>query len=248
MMMRNIYKHITQNANNGKKSFAILIDPDKQDINKLKKIIKKAEESKVDYFFVGGSLLSYDSLDDCINTLKQNSKIPVILFPGNTMQINDKAEGILFLSLISGRNPDMLIGKQVIAAPILKESSLEVISTGYMLIDSGQQTTASYISNTQPIPSNKNTVAVCTALAGEMLGLKLIFMDGGSGAKNPISEKMITSVKKAINLPLIIGGGINSAKKAIDNCKAGADIIVVGNAIEKNINLINEIATAIHKC
>ena len=247
-MMRNIYKHITQNANNGKKSFAILIDPDKQDINKLKKIIKKAEESKVDYFFVGGSLLSYDSLDDCINTLKQNSKIPVILFPGNTMQINDKAEGILFLSLISGRNPDMLIGKQVIAAPILKESSLEVISTGYMLIDSGQQTTASYISNTQPIPSNKNTVAVCTALAGEMLGLKLIFMDGGSGAKNPISEKMITSVKKAINLPLIIGGGINSAKKAIDNCKAGADIIVVGNAIEKNINLINEIATAIHKC
>ncbi|MBH70542.1 MAG: geranylgeranylglyceryl/heptaprenylglyceryl phosphate synthase [Flavobacteriales bacterium] len=248
MIMRNIYKHITQNANNGKKSFAILIDPDKQDKNKLRKIIKKAEESKVDYFFVGGSLLSYDSLDDCINTLKQNSKIPIILFPGNTMQINDKAEGILFLSLISGRNPDMLIGKQVIAAPILKESSLEVISTGYMLIDSGQQTTASYISNTQPIPSNKNAVAVCTALAGEMLGLKLIFMDGGSGAKNPISEKMITSVKKAINLPLIIGGGINSAKKAIDNCKAGADIIVVGNAIEKNINLINEIATAIHKC
>ena len=248
MIMRNIYKQIIQNANNGKKSFAILIDPDKQDKNKLRKIIKKAEESKVDYFFVGGSLLSYDSLDDCINTLKQNSKIPIILFPGNTMQINDKAEGILFLSLISGRNPDMLIGKQVIAAPILKESSLEVISTGYMLIDSGQQTTASYISNTQPIPSNKNTVAVCTALAGEMLGLKLIFMDGGSGAKNPISEKMITSVKRAINLPLIIGGGINSAKKAIDNCKAGADIIVVGNAIEKNINLINEIATAVHKC
>ena len=248
MIMRNIYKHIIQNANNGKKSFAILIDPDKQDKNKLRKIIKKAEESKVDYFFVGGSLLSYDSLDDCINTLKQNSKIPIILFPGNTMQINDKAEGILFLSLISGRNPDMLIGKQVIAAPILKESSLEVISTGYMLIDSGQQTTASYISNTQPIPSNKNAVAVCTALAGEMLGLKLIFMDGGSGAKNPISEEMITSVKRAINLPLIIGGGINSAKKAIDNCKAGADIIVVGNAIEKNINLINEIATAVHKC
>ena len=248
MIMRNIYKHITQNANNGKKSFAILIDPDKQDKNKLRKIIKKAEESKVDYFFVGGSLLSYDSLDDCINTLKQNSKIPIILFPGNTMQINDKAEGILFLSLISGRNPDMLIGKQVIAAPILKESSLEVISTGYMLIDSGQQTTASYISNTKPIPSNKNAVAVCTALAGEMLGLKLIFMDGGSGAKNPISEKMISSVKRAINLPLIIGGGINSAKKAIDNCKAGADIIVVGNAIEKNINLINEIATAVHKC
>ena len=248
MIMRNIYKHITQNANNGKKSFAILIDPDKQDKNKLRKIIKKAEESKVDYFFVGGSLLSYDSLDDCINTLKQNSKIPIILFPGNTMQINDKAEGILFLSLISGRNPDMLIGKQVIAAPILKESSLEIISTGYMLIDSGRQTTASYISNTQPIPSNKNAVAVCTALAGEMLGLKLIFMDGGSGAKNPISEKMISSVKRAINLPLIIGGGINSAKKAIDNCKAGADIIVVGNAIEKNINLINEIATAVHKC
>ena len=142
----------------------------------------------------------------------------------------------------------MLIGKQVITAPLLKQSSLEVISTGYMLIESGKPTTASYMSNTHPIPSNKNDVAACTAIAGEMLGLKMIFMDGGSGAQNPISEEMITKVSKSVEVPLIIGGGINSGEKATANCKAGADIIVVGDAIEKDNKLIKEIAEAIHKC
>ena len=244
----NIYNYILDNKTKGKKLFSILIDPDKQDKNTLLSIIKKATAAKADFFFVGGSLLTYDSLDSCLSTLKDNSDIPVILFPGNAMQVNNKADGILFLSLISGRNADMLIGKQVITAPILKQSSLEILPTGYMLIDSGKPTTVSYMSNTTPIPSEKNDVAVCTAMAGEMLGLKLIFMDGGSGAKNPISEKMITSVSKSVNLPLIIGGGINSSKKAIANCKAGADIIVVGNAIEKEVNLISEIANAIHNC
>lgn len=242
----NIYKNIVKNQKTKKKSFALLIDPDKQDKQQLLSIIEKAKKAKTDYFFVGGSLLTHDSLELCVGTLKENSNIPVVLFPGNAMQVNHKADAILFLSLISGRNADMLIGKQVITAPILKQSSLEVLSTGYILINSGKPTTVSYMSNTTPIPADKDTIAACTAMAGEMLGLKLIFMDGGSGAKNPISEKMIKTVRKSIDAPLIIGGGISSGKKAIANCKAGADIIVVGNAIEKDENLINEIADAVH--
>ena len=242
----NIYNKIIANKKANKKSFAVLIDPDKQDKKQLLAIIEKAKNTNTDYFFVGGSLLTNDSLNLCLSTIKENSTIPIILFPGNAMQVNDKADGILFLSLISGRNADMLIGKQVITAPILKQSSLEVLSTGYILIDSGKPTTVSYMSNTTPIPANKDTVAACTAMAGEMLGLKLIFMDGGSGAKNPISKKMIKAVRKSVDVPLIIGGGISSGEKAITNCKAGADIIVVGNAIEKDKDLIEEIADAIH--
>ena len=241
-----IYNQILANKKGMKKSFALLIDPDKQDRLELISVIKKAKQAKTDYFFVGGSLLTNDSLDSCLATLKENSDIPVVLFPGNTMQVNDKADGILFLSLISGRNAEMLIGRQVITAPILKQSSLEVLPTGYMLIDSGKPTTVSYMSNTTPIPSDKNSVAACTAMAGEMLGLKLIFMDGGSGAKKPISEEMISSVSESVDCPIIIGGGISSGEKAVANCKAGADIIVVGNAIEKDENLIKEIANAIH--
>ena len=242
-----IYNYILKCKKNQKKLFAILIDPDKQkDEESLLEIIHKATVSKADFFFVGGSLLTYDNLDNCLKIIKSNSNIPVIIFPGNTMQVNNKADGILFLSLISGRNADMLIGKQVITAPILKQSSLEVLSTGYMLIDSGKPTTASYMSNSTPIPADKNAVASCTALAGEMLGLKLIFMDGGSGAKNPISEDMIRQVSSLIECPLIIGGGIKNGDKAKVNCNAGADIIVVGNAIEKDINLITEISEAIH--
>lgn len=242
----NVYQNLQESRQAGKKLFAILIDPDKQSKEELKQIVEKAKSAKADLFFVGGSLLTNDSLDSCLETLKSESDIPVILFPGNAMQVNDKADAILFLSLISGRNAEMLIGKQVITAPILKQSSLEVLPTGYILIDSGKPTTVSYMSNTTPIPHEKNEVAACTAMAGEMLGLKCIFMDGGSGALNPISEKMIATVRQSVDTPLIIGGGINSGKKAAENCEAGADVIVVGNAIEKDENLIEEIANAIH--
>jgi len=241
-----LYKNILQKKEQGEKLFAILIDPDKQKNSELLLIIKNANESNVDYFFVGGSLLINDNLNDCIKTIKDNSKIPVILFPGNAMQINQNADGILFLSLISGRNPELLIGKQVITAPILKQTALEVMSTGYMLIDSGKPTTASYMSNTMPIPRDKIGIATSTAIAGEYLGLKLIYMDGGSGAEQPIKIDMIKKVSSSIKIPLIIGGGICSAKKAIDNCKAGADLIVVGNAIEEDPSLILDISQAIH--
>jgi putative glycerol-1-phosphate prenyltransferase len=244
----NIYTHIAESKKAGKKLFALLVDPDKQDSNSLIATIEKAKLARTDLFFVGGSLLTNDSLDSCIRTIKSNCNIPVVLFPGNAMQVNNQADGILFLSLISGRNADMLIGKQVITAPILKQSSLEVLPTGYMLIDSGKPTAASYMSNTTPIPYEKDAIAACTAMAGEMLGLKIIFMDGGSGAENPISEKMISCVRQSVECPIIIGGGISSGKKANDKCKAGADIIVVGDAIEKDENLISEIADAVHNC
>lgn len=242
----NLYTNILEKKAKGKKLFAILIDPDKQKNSVLSLIVQKANEANVDYFFVGGSLLTNDNLDECIKTIKNNSNVPVILFPGNAMQINKNADGILFLSLISGRNPELLIGKQVISAPILKQTGLEVISTGYMLIDSGKPTTASYMSNTLPIPRNKNGIATSTAIAGEYLGMKLIYMDGGSGAEKPIEIDMIKQVSNQINIPLIIGGGICNAQKAIDNCNAGADLIVVGNAIEKNTDLILEISKAVH--
>ena len=241
-----IYKNILAKTAQGKKLFAILIDPDKQRNSDLLYTIQKANSANVDCFFVGGSLLLNDNLGECIKTIKENSNIPVLLFPGNELQINKDADGILFLSLISGRNPDLLIGKQVSTAPILKETDLEVISTGYMLIESGKATTASYMSNTLPIPRDKNGIASSTAIAGEYLGMKLIYMDGGSGANNSIESEMIKHVSSSINVPLIIGGGICNKEKAIENCKAGADIIVVGNAIEKNPDLITEISEAIH--
>jgi putative glycerol-1-phosphate prenyltransferase len=241
-----IYNNILRNKKEGGKIFAILVDPDKQSCEELLLTIESANRSNVDYFFVGGSLLIHDTLERSIQTIKENSTIPVVLFPGNTMQVSQSADAILFLSLISGRNPEMLIGKQVVTAPILKKTSLEIISTGYMLVESGKPTTVSYMSNTTPIPYEKNDIAVCTAMAGELLGLKLIYMDGGSGASKPISKEMIQAISKNINVPLIIGGGICTAEKAIENCNAGADIIVVGNAIEKDPKLIKAISKAIH--
>jgi phosphoglycerol geranylgeranyltransferase len=241
-----IFKFIKDSKEHNKKLFAILIDPDKQNKDNLIDLVERANNSSVDLFFLGGSLLERDNLDSCLNILKTNSTIPIVLFPGNTMQINSKADAILFLSLISGRNAETLIGKQVEAAPILKQSNIEVLPTGYMLIDSGQSTTASYMSNSTPIPSNKNSIAACTAMAGEMLGLKLIFLDGGSGALNPVSSSMIKSVRNVVQAPIIVGGGISTVEKALENCNAGADIIVIGDAIEKQKKLIEQISNAIH--
>lgn len=231
----------------GKKQFAVLIDPDKTDTGKTEELARLGNHNMVDWFFVGGSLLTTNSLDNCIKVLKQNTDIPVILFPGNTLQMSTKADGILFLSLISGRNAEMLIGRHVIAAPYLKLTSLEVISTGYMLVESGRPTTVSYMSNSIPIPADKVDIAACTAMAGEMLGMKLIFMDAGSGANQPVSEEMLQAVSSSIEIPLIAGGGINTPEKALKAVKAGADMIVIGNAIEKNSSLIATVSESIQK-
>ncbi|HNX06168.1 MAG TPA: geranylgeranylglyceryl/heptaprenylglyceryl phosphate synthase [Bacteroidales bacterium] len=239
-----VYDQIIRKVATGQKQLSILIDPDKSTIEQVKKTAALSNDVAIDYFFIGGSLITSDHMDRCIATLKKTSSIPVVIFPGNTMQINSKADAILFLSLISGRNAEMLIGKHVIAAPYIRNAKLEVISTGYMLIESGKPTSVAYMSNSLPIPHDKDDIAVCTAMAGEMLGMKMIYMDAGSGAQDHIGLKMIEKVKKNISVPLIVGGGINSAQKAKNIYHAGADMIVVGTAVEKDRSLIRQLADA----
>jgi phosphoglycerol geranylgeranyltransferase len=245
-MLNNIYQSLTDRKRQSKKSFAVLIDPDKVNDSSVEELIQLSLDAKVDYFLVGGSLVISSYLNECVQLIKRSCNIPVILFPGSPSQVSKYADALLYLSLISGRNPELLIGQHVISAPQVKKSGLEIMSTGYMVIDGGAPTTVSYISNASPLPSDKNEIAMCTAMAGEMLGMKLIYMDAGSGAKRAISETMIQKVSSCIDVPLIVGGGITTAEKAYLNCKAGADVIVVGNAIEKDASLIKEIAAAIH--
>ena len=245
MIEKKLLNELKGLSEEGKKQFALLIDPDKVvDRVYLQRLINMAIENEVDFFLVGGSLIVSDLLGPCISTIKAATDIPVILFPGNNQYIDLQSDAILYLSLISGRNADLLIGQHVMSAPILKRSKIEVWPTGYMLIDGGNKTSVSYMSNTNPIPHDKSDIAVSTAIAGELLGLQLIYMDAGSGAQKMISERMITSVKRAIEIPLIVGGGINSVDKAKSAWKAGADVVVVGNAIEHNPPLLIEITEA----
>ena len=246
-MKQTLYNILTERKQQARKSFAVLIDPDKVDNRRLDTLMEIATKASVDYFFLGGSLVVSNHLDECVLHLKANCNIPVILFPGSPNQLSRHADAMLYLSLISGRNPELLIGQHVISAPAVRQSGIEIMPTGYMVIDGGAPTTVSYISNAAPIPSDKNEIAVCTAMAGEMLGMKLIYMDAGSGAKRAISEEMISSVAKSIEVPLIVGGGITDPEKAYLNCRAGADILVVGNAIEKDISLVKEISDAVHQ-
>ena len=241
-----IYQSLTEKKRQGKKSFAVLIDPDKVDKSMLDDLTSLAVAAKVDYLLVGGSLVISNHLDDCVQHIKKNCSIPVILFPGSPSQVSKYADALLYLSLISGRNPELLIGQHVVSAPFVRQSGLEIMPTGYIVIDGGAPTTVSYISNALPVPADKNEIAMCTAMAGEMLGMKLIYMDAGSGAKRPITESMIKSVADHIEAPLIIGGGITDSEKAYIDCKAGADVIVVGNAIEKDASLIKEMSDAVH--
>ena len=245
-MKQVLYNQLLEKKKYGKKSFAVLIDPDKVDVPAIDVLIKLALDAQVDYFFVGGSLVISTHVDACIQQIKAACNIPVVLFPGSPSQVSKYADALLYLSLISGRNPELLIGQHVVSAPLVKKSGLEIMPTGYMVIDGGAPTTVSYISNASPIPADKADIAMCTAMAGEMLGMKLIFMDAGSGAQKPITESMIAKVSQYIDVPLIVGGGIVGAEKAYLNCKAGADIVVVGNAIEKDAFLIKDIAAAVH--
>ncbi len=229
-----------------KGQIAMLIDPDKFDKALVQKQILAAKRAKVDFIFLGGSLISNNAIEISIDFIKSLCNIPLVLFPGNGTHLSPKADAILFLSLISGRNADLLIGNHVHVAPWIKKQKLEAIPTGYMLIESGKLTTAQYMSNTIPIPHNKADIAIATAIAGELLGMKLIYMDAGSGADTTISTSMISKVKENIDIPLIVGGGIKNTESAIEIINAGADIIVVGNAAEDKPELILEIANAVH--
>lgn len=246
-MKNDFYHKLNQKAQTGIKQLAVLIDPDSLTAEAdLLDLIARCNEAQVDMILVGGSLITNGFWDRCIELIKTHTAIPLVLFPGNIMQTHPEADAILFLSMISGRNPDLLIGKHVLAAPLLKKSGIEVIPTGYMIVDGGNITSVMYMSNTTPLPADKNNIAACTALAGEMLGLKVIYMDAGSGAQNPIRVGMIQEVKSQINGPLFIGGGIRTPDQAIETCLAGADIVVVGNAIEKDPSLVFELARAVH--
>jgi putative glycerol-1-phosphate prenyltransferase len=242
-----IYTQITDKKQAGLKQLAVLVDPDKTDNKGAENIAKKAEDNGVDYIFVGGSLLSNGNLNNCIRRMRYACSKPIVIFPGSVSQVDEEADAILFLSLISGRNPELLIGAHVVSAPVIREKKLEAISTGYMLIESGAATTALYMSNSSPIPHSKPSIAACTAIAGEMLGLKTIFLDAGSGAEKSVSVEMIEAVANVITVPLIVGGGINTPDKAMASFKAGADLIVVGTSLEKSPEMLAEFADAVKR-
>jgi putative glycerol-1-phosphate prenyltransferase len=225
----------------------VLIDPDfGTDEAALERTVQNACMARADLLFVGGSLLTTASFDRCLERVKQLSDRPVVLFPGSPSQLSAHADAVLFLSLISGRNPELLIGHHVTAAPTIKALGLEAIPTGYMLVDGGRPTTVSYVSQTLPLPHDKPGIAAATALAGELLGLRTIYMDTGSGAQRTVSPAMIAAVRKTVNIPLIVGGGIRDAATARTLCEAGADVLVVGTAFEQDPELIFAMSEAVH--
>ena len=244
--MNNIQSNFDTARICGKSMMAVLVDPDKLDVRDLDRFSQHIRSSEIDLILVGGSLMITNRFESSIAMLKEHVDIPVVIFPGHPMQISDNADALLLLSLISGRNPELLIGQHVYAAPALKKSGLELMPTGYILIDGEMPTTVSYISNTQPIPRDKPEIAACTAMAGEMLGLRNIYLEAGSGAKSSIPLEFVRSVREAIKLPLIVGGGIRHPETANAIAQAGADIIVVGSALEKDASLMHELASAVH--
>ncbi len=223
----------------GRKSIALLLDPDKAKGDSLQSILKIAKVSKTDYIFAGGSL-TFTSIDNLISEIRKMCSIPVILFPGNLLQLTYKADVILLLSLISGRNPELLIGNHVIAAPYLKDIREKLMSVGYILISCGNKTSVEYISQTEAIPSDKPEIAVATAMAGEMLGLQMIYLEAGSGATIPVPVSLIRAVRENISAPLAVGGGIKNSFEVEEIFDAGADIIILGNGCEKNPALLTE--------
>lgn len=227
----------------GKKLFALLIDPDKHTHASIEQLMMDLNgKPGPDVILVGGSLL-FNGVATIISIIKKHTEIPVFLFPGSVLHVTENADGILLLSLISGRNPEYLIGNHVQAAPMIKKAGLEVIPTGYILVNSGVNTSVAYMSNTAPIPYEKNDIAVATALAGEMLGLQMIYLEAGSGAQNPIAPEMISAVKSNTTIPLIVGGGIKTLQQLEQTLKAGADMVVVGTAAEKNHHIITDFAS-----
>lgn len=238
-----IYKTIVQQRQHHRKLLALLIDPDKGGRHPatIQQIVEKAAEAAVDFIFVGGSLIS-TSIDTTVKTIKQYCRLPVILFPGSALQVSPSAEAILLLSLISGRNPEFLIGNHVTAAPFLRQSGIEILPTGYMLIESGITTSAEYISNTKPIPRHKTDIAVATAVAGEMLGLKMLYLDAGSGAQQPVPPETIAEVRRNVSVPLIVGGGLRNAHSIELAATAGADIIVLGTIVEEQPGMLKDLS------
>ena len=238
-----IYEKI-KNTHKATPLFALLIDPEKHNWQSLKHLAHQAETAAVDLILVGGSLLS-QGLDQSIRLIKEHTSIPVVLFPGNLMQVSPYADGILFLSLISGRNPDLLIGNHVLSARMIKNSGLEVIPTGYILINGGNTSSVEYISNTKPIPAGKTDIITATALAGELLGHRLIYLESGSGATQPAYHQLVEEIKNQVSLPLVVGGGLKSPNDLKNLCQSRADMVVVGNALEQNPDMLPDMTAAL---
>jgi len=244
-MQNKVSLKLRELTDSGRKGLAWLIDPD--DIHSpllFEEQVREAIELKIDFFFLGGSLIQQNTVGEIIRFIKSiTEQIPVVIFPGNSLQFSPLADAILFLSLISGRNPDLLIGQHVSVAPILDKSQVEVLPTGYMLVDGGQTTSVHYISQTIPLPNHHPELAVATALAGHFLGLQYFYLDAGSGAPHPVSSELIKAVKKKIKSPLMVGGGLNSVEKIRTAFESGADLVVLGNGAGKNLQLVREAAT-----
>lgn len=236
---KDIYGQILLARSENRKLLAILLDPDKIVLENIKELILKINQSPATHIFIGGSLVENNILDELILKIKLNCNLPIVLFPGNPSQISSHADGILFLSLLSGRNPDYLISHQVKAAPLLKKTQLEIISTGYILIESGSETAVERVSKTKPIDRENIDMALATAQAGEMLGNKLVYLEAGSGAKYPVPLEMITTVSRNIGIPLIVGGGIVCLQGIQNAYDAGADLVVIGTAFENNVAFFN---------
>ena len=243
-----IYNHLLNTVKAKGAAYLVLLDPDKLSYSKIIPFIRYCEKSGVDGFLIGGSLMISGDLNTFIETIKEETSLPLIIFPGSVNQISPLADAILFLSVISGRNAEHLIGKHVTASPLIKRAKVEPISTGYILVESGVTTTAVYMSGSLPIPKNKPEIAAATALAGEYLGMKLIYLEAGSGAQESVPDEMVKAVSKECTIPIIVGGGIRNpqtARRKVDN---GASIIVTGNFFEdeNNWDLIKDFASAIH--
>ncbi len=243
-----IYNYLQNTIQNKGAAYLVLLDPDKEFGDKLDKFIRHCEMSGVDGFLVGGSLLVDGNFNYFIEQVKLATNLPVIIFPGSVNQISPKADAILFISVVSGRNAEHLIGKHVIAAPMLKNFNLEPISTGYIIVESGAMTTAEYMSGSLPLPRNKPGIAAATALAAEYLGMKLVYLEAGSGADQSVPNEMIKAVSEICSIPVIVGGGIRNPQTAKEKVESGAKVIVTGNFFEhqENWNLIKEFAEAVH--
>ncbi|TAL60754.1 MAG: geranylgeranylglyceryl/heptaprenylglyceryl phosphate synthase [Bacteroidetes bacterium] len=241
-MKRSVYQSILRSKKKGKKLFSVLVDPDKFSSG----VIREAHKARVNFIFIGGSKIKKWKFHRCVSVIRKLTNIPLVIFPGSREQVSEKADAILLLSLISGRNPDYLIGEHIQAARQLKRSGLEIIPTGYILIGGGKNISTQAITRTSPIKSKDNNLAVSTAIAGELLGMKLIYLEAGSGTNTPLNRSLVKEVRKNISVPVIAGGGIDTAEKAVALCRLGADMIVVGNAIEKDTTLVHKIVKAIH--
>ncbi len=243
-----IYNHIKSIIDEKGAAFFILLDPDKVNLNRLEEFINISAESGVDGLLIGGSLMMSGNFEELVKKVKSLSSFPIIIFPGSITQVSSYADAILFISVISGRNPEHLIGKQVLAAPLIKKAGIEALGTGYILIDSGSTTTAVYMSGSFPVPRNKPDIAASTALAAEYLGMKFVYLEAGSGALLSVPDEMVKAVAKVCSIPIIVGGGLRDPKDVSEKVNCGASIIIVGNFFEdeKNWTSIKDFASAVH--